>query len=81
MAKCPCRKLDAIESDGKLSQDADAEKRAAKGQPKELDDAQAAFHFIAFLPIGDVVVKLDGLERQPSEIGTSYVPLRNNNLF
>ncbi len=32
-------------------------------------DDDAAFHFIAFVPIDGEVWKLDGLDRQPERIG------------
>jgi len=32
-------------------------------------DDENAFHFVAYVPIGDEVWKLDGLDRQPSRVG------------
>jgi ubiquitin carboxyl-terminal hydrolase L5 len=45
----------------------DAKKKSAKEQ--FLDEEEAAFHFVAYVPIEGDVWKLDGLERQPKCLG------------
>jgi ubiquitin carboxyl-terminal hydrolase L5 len=63
------RKMDILNADLSLAQDA---RRKGKGSAKKSkgDEApQAGFHFVAYLPINGSVWKLDGLERQPVEIG------------
>jgi len=64
------RKMDMLNADLFLSNDASAKRVKSKNQIKAtVDDDQAGFHFIAFVPIGGSVWKLDGLERQPVELG------------
>lgn len=41
-------------------------KRVAKGT---IDESDAGYHFIAYVPVGDSLWKLDGLERQPEKLG------------
>ena len=43
-------------------------KRSKKSSSNDQDDA--AFHFVAFVPVDGVLWKLDGLERQPHILGT-----------
>lgn len=38
-------------------------------------DENAAFHFIAYIPIKNEVWKLDGLDRQPEKLGSWPFPL------
>jgi len=55
--------------------DRKAKKKAAptkKGKTVTEDDYENdenAFHFVAYMPIGDEIWKLDGLDRQPSKVG------------
>ena len=42
--------------------------RATKGN-QVFDEAEAGFHFIAFVPAKGRVWKFDGLERQPQNLG------------
>ncbi|KAK4497197.1 hypothetical protein PRZ48_011647 [Zasmidium cellare] len=47
----------------------------AKKPPKKIaqdeeDEAESGFHFIAYMPIGDHVWKLDGLDRHPHDMGS-----------
>ncbi|SLM40168.1 ubiquitin carboxyl-terminal hydrolase [Lasallia pustulata] len=67
------RKMDLLNGDLQLKNDASARKnhKVAKG---EVDDSDAGYHFIAFVPIDGKVWKLDGLERQPQNLG----PLGND---
>ena len=39
------------------------------------NNEDAAFHFIAYVPIDDTVWKLDGLERQPQKLGITDLAL------
>jgi len=64
--------MDMLNADLLLKNDvADSKKRKRKAQ--EDDEASAAFHFIAFVPVDGMIWKLDGLERQPHKVG--MVPL------
>lgn len=47
--------------------------RLQKAPNDDADDAEAGFHFIAFVPVDGRVWKLDGLERQPHCLGDSAV--------
>ncbi|KAL8832410.1 MAG: hypothetical protein Q9191_000282 [Dirinaria sp. TL-2023a] len=40
-------------------------KRAVKGN---IDESEAGYHFIAYVPVGDSLWKLDGLDRQPEKL-------------
>lgn len=46
-----------------------SEKKKKVVVDEDFTDDDAAFHFIAFVPIEDEVWKLDGLDRQPEKIG------------
>lgn len=66
------RKMDMLNADLSLYNDmvASKAKAAAKSYSKKDDDtSEAGFHFIAFVPIGGSLWKLDGLERQPMNLG------------
>ena len=67
------RKMDMLNGDLQLKNDASARKnrRVAKG---EADDSDAGYHFIAFIPVDGKVWKLDGLERQPQNLGRAQRP-------
>lgn len=41
-------------------------------QKKKQDDTESGFHFIAYVPINGSVWKLDGLRRQPVDIGAFF---------
>ncbi|KAI4111350.1 MAG: hypothetical protein LQ339_000549 [Xanthoria mediterranea] len=60
------RKMDMLNADLQLKNDASARK---KSKAKDSDEDDAGFHFIAFIPVQDKVWKLDGLERQPQNLG------------
>ncbi|KAI9787743.1 MAG: hypothetical protein M1839_000275 [Geoglossum umbratile] len=62
------RKMDMFNVDMALRNDAAATKGKRSGQVGE-NTGEAGFHFIALVPIGDHVWKLDGLERQPQRLG------------
>ena len=65
------RKLDMLSGDLQLKNDVHAKKRKSKKVQEDLDETDASFHFIAFVPIEGTVWKLDGLERQPQSLGTA----------
>lgn len=61
-----------LNADLALSNDASAKKSRKKTDSLnnvDVDPEQAGFHFIAFVPIQGSVWKLDGLERQPMNLG------------
>ena len=65
-----------LNGDLQLKNDAKAKKQRLKRLPDDgLDDSEAGFHFIAFVPVSGRVWKLDGLERQPQCLGESVVNL------
>jgi ubiquitin carboxyl-terminal hydrolase L5 len=43
-------------------------KKGTKSKPKK-DEEEPGFHFIAYVPINGVVWRLDGLQRQPVNLG------------
>jgi ubiquitin carboxyl-terminal hydrolase L5 len=66
------RRLDLLNADLVLEQEAKAAKKrkarpAKRARTKPSTDA--AFHFIAYVPVGDEVYQLDGLEKAPACIG------------
>lgn len=66
------RKMDMLNADLSLYNDmaASKAKAAVKSYSKKEDDtSEAGFHFVAFVPIGGNLWKLDGLERQPMNLG------------
>lgn len=65
------RKMDILNEDLLLKNEAEAKMRGGKSTNSAEDDSIAGFHFIAFVPIDGRVWKLDGLERQPQNIGKS----------
>ena len=52
-----------------------AKNKSKKTQSRE-DDAETAFHFIAYVPIAENVWKFDGLERQPQRLGIQRHPYK-----
>lgn len=66
--------MDMLNADLSLSNDASAAKckgrgKKGKAKAKEEDEDSAGFHFIAFIPIDGYLWKLDGLQRQPTNLG------------
>lgn len=57
--------MDILNADLQLKTEAQSKKRA-QGQDS---DADATFHFIAFMPAKGQLWKFDGLERQPQALG------------
>lgn len=60
--------MDMLNADIQLKNDASTRK---KSKAKDSDEDNAGFHFIAFIPVQNKVWKLDGLERQPQDLGES----------
>ena len=60
-----------LNADLALSNDVKAKKSRKKGNSKidSEEQEQAGFHFVAFVPIKCSVWKLDGLDRQPMNLG------------
>ena len=56
-----------------LKNEATSKGRGKKRKAEE-DENESGFHFIAFVPIGDQLWKLDGLERQPVCLGNYWGP-------
>ncbi|KKY14768.1 putative ubiquitin carboxyl-terminal hydrolase [Diplodia seriata] len=61
------RKIDMMNIDLQMQHDA-TDKSKSKSSNKKSKNADAAFHFIAFMPIAGEVWKLDGLDRQPQKL-------------
>lgn len=59
--------MDMLNGDLQMKNDV-ASKNRGKNTKPEVDDSEAAFHFIAFVPIDGKIWKLDGLERQPQKL-------------
>lgn len=66
------RKMDMLNSDLHMKNEVTAKKQSKKTRPGGNED-DAGFHFIAYVPVDDSVWKLDGLERQPQNLGTSQL--------
>ncbi|KAL8711118.1 MAG: hypothetical protein Q9220_004499 [cf. Caloplaca sp. 1 TL-2023] len=60
------RKMDMLNADLQMKNDASS-RRNSRAKGSNEDDA--GFHFIAFVPVQGKVWKLDGLERQPQNLG------------
>lgn len=63
------RKMDILNGDLQLKNEAEAKKRGRERTSSAEDESIAGFHFVAFVPIDGKVWKLDGLERQPQNLG------------
>ncbi|KAL4805254.1 ubiquitin carboxyl-terminal hydrolase [Aspergillus unguis] len=63
------RKMDMLNSDLQLKNEATARRNRSKKRSREEHEADAGFHFIAFVPALGKVWKFDGLERQPQALG------------
>jgi ubiquitin carboxyl-terminal hydrolase L5 len=64
--------MDILNLDFQLKNESGA--RRSSGGKRQLDStsSDAAFHFIAFVPVIGRVWKFDGLERQPHSLGEFY---------
>lgn len=61
--------MDILNGDLQLKNEAESKNRGGKSTNSAEDESIAGFHFIAFVPIDGRVWKLDGLERQPQNLG------------
>lgn len=43
--------------------------RKSQAKTKKKDEEEPGFHFIAYVPINDLVWRLDGMQRQPVNLG------------
>jgi ubiquitin carboxyl-terminal hydrolase L5 len=66
------RKMDMLNSDLHLKNEATSRRSRSKKGGREENDDDAGFHFIAFVPALGKVWKFDGLERQPQALGPWY---------
>lgn len=71
------RKMDILNGDLQLKNEAEAKKRGRERTSSAEDESIAGFHFVAFVPIDGKVWKLDGLERQPQNLGWSSLSWSN----
>ncbi|MCJ1378071.1 hypothetical protein MMC17_001167 [Xylographa soralifera] len=62
------RKMDMLNGDLLMKNDVEAAKKRSKKSSYN-DQSDAAFHFVAFVPVDGALWKLDGLERQPHSLG------------
>lgn len=58
-----------LNGDLQLKNDANSKGKGKKLAKTEVDESNAGFHFIAYVPIDGKLWKLDGLERQPQNLG------------
>ncbi|KAL3470187.1 ubiquitin carboxyl-terminal hydrolase [Aspergillus californicus] len=63
------RKMDMLNSDLHLKYEAGTRRNKSGKRGREEHEADAGFHFIAFVPALGKVWKFDGLERQPQALG------------
>ena len=68
--------MDMLNSDLHMKNEVFAQKKSKKTK-LGVDDDDAAFHFIAYVPVDNNVWKLDGLERQPQKLGTLQAALQS----
>lgn len=64
-----CRKIDMLETDLLLKKSATRSIKRSKKRTIRIDTADAAYHFVAFVPAEGSVWRLDGLQRQPYCMG------------
>ena len=73
------RKMDMLNADLQLKDDATSSKKRRKNaEPSE--QGEAGFHFIAYVPVRDQLWKLDGLQRQPQNLGEEVIVVLDANL-
>lgn len=65
--------MDILSGDLQMKNDTESKRQGRKAKGAE-DESVAGFHFIAFVPVNGKVWKLDGLERQPQNLGRSFPP-------
>jgi ubiquitin carboxyl-terminal hydrolase L5 len=49
-----------------------AKKQTSKNRKKKKDEDEAGYHFVAYVPINGSVWRLDGLQRQPVNLGKLF---------
>ena len=81
------RRMDILNADLVLFRDMEKWGKAKKYRRKRVvkrqkdDENEPGFHFIAYVPIDGAVWKLDGLQRQPDNLGTAHTPKYTIKLF
>ena len=60
--------MDMLNGDLLMKNDVEAARKRSKKSSYN-DQGDAAFHFVAFIPVDGALWKLDGLERQPHSLG------------
>jgi ubiquitin carboxyl-terminal hydrolase L5 len=63
------RKIDILNVDSYLEEQFERRKKPKKKKAKT-NNEESAFHFVAYLPIGDEIWRLDGLDAFPQKIGS-----------
>ena len=61
--------MDILNLDLQLKSESLARKSSGAKRQMESTSSEAAFHFVAFVPVIGRVWKFDGLERQPQALG------------
>ncbi|EEP82123.1 predicted protein [Uncinocarpus reesii 1704] len=61
--------MDILNIDFQLKNDASLKRLKSGKKSQSVDESEAGFHFIAFVPAKGKVWKFDGLERQPQSLG------------
>lgn len=64
--------MDILNLDLQLKSESLARKSSGAKRQMESTSSEAAFHFVAFVPVIGRVWKFDGLERQPQALGKLY---------
>ncbi|KAM3083382.1 hypothetical protein ACMFMG_004034 [Clarireedia jacksonii] len=82
------RRMDILNADLSLSNDIEAKKKRKRGKraPKSRSrqNEDMSFHFIAFVPVRDVVWRLDGMQRQPVNLGSyerDWISIARANIY
>lgn len=75
------RRMDILNADLALLNDVEkaakakkaTRRKSAKGKTKK-DEEGLGYHFIAYVPVNGEVWRLDGLQRQPVNLGKCFIP-------
>lgn len=62
------RKIDILNIDAVLEEEFEEGQKKPRKKAKSHHDDDAAFHFVAYLPIGDEIWRLDGLDAFPQKV-------------
>jgi ubiquitin carboxyl-terminal hydrolase L5 len=73
--------MDILNSDLQLKYEAQSKRNWSKKSGREDHEADAGFHFIAFVPALGRVWKFDGLERQPQALGVWHLRIKTTRLL